>query len=187
MRRDELFAGLLSGLHKKTVAEHFKLVAAREGYRARWHEAWNTAGIDFLLSAPNALPAVPNGGMKTGWKVCGYTFLFNLVCPLYFTILSKYLISLISFLLTQLDYTAGVQPITHVSASLDAWQFTSLTHTNVIAKDAFALYDANAMDGLPVGVQVVGRRLEEEKVLAGMHLVEKIMREHGEGYELLEI
>ena len=79
IRRDKLFAGIAEGFHKKTVAEHFKLVAEREVYRSQWHDAWNAAEIDFLLTAPSALPAVPNGGMKTGWKVCGYTFLFNLV------------------------------------------------------------------------------------------------------------
>lgn len=32
-----------------------------------------------MLTAPNALPAVPHGGMRKGWKACGYTVLFNLV------------------------------------------------------------------------------------------------------------
>ena len=49
------------------------------------------------------------------------------------------------------------------------------------------MYDAKEMDGLPVGVQVVGRRLEEEKVLAGMRLVEKVMKERGQGYQLMEV
>ena len=43
------------------------------------------------------------------------------------------------------------------------------------------------MDGLPVGVQVVGRRLEEEKVLAGMRLVEQVMKKYGNYYGLLNI
>ena len=80
VRCDYIFAGLISGFYKKSVTEHFKLVAARETYRAQWHEKWEETGLDFLLTAPNALPAVKHGGMKTGWKVCGYTFLFNLVC-----------------------------------------------------------------------------------------------------------
>jgi Asp-tRNA(Asn)/Glu-tRNA(Gln) amidotransferase A subunit family amidase len=36
---------------------------------------------------------------------------------------------------------------------------------NIIAKGAYSTYDADKMHGLPVGVQVAGRRLEEEKVL----------------------
>jgi Asp-tRNA(Asn)/Glu-tRNA(Gln) amidotransferase A subunit family amidase len=47
------------------------------------------------------------------------------------------------------------------------------TRLNGVARGAFALYDADAMHGLPVGVQVVGRRLEEEKVLVVMDMISK--------------
>ena len=43
------------------------------------------------------------------------------------------------------------------------------------------------MAGLPVGVQVVGRRLEEEKVLAVMERVEDALDKHGGRYQLLEV
>ena len=43
---------------------------------------------------------------------------------------------------------------------------------NGVARGAYKHYDAERMHGLPVGVQVVGRRLEEEKVLAIMKMVE---------------
>lgn len=46
-------------------------------------------------------------------------------------------------------------------------------------------YDSVAMHGLPVGVQVVGRRLEEEKVLAVMKRVEDALGDAK--YELLEL
>lgn len=49
------------------------------------------------------------------------------------------------------------------------------------------MYDARAMAGLPVGIQVVGQRLQEEKVLAGMSLVEGVLRKNGLGYELLKL
>jgi len=38
------------------------------------------------------------------------------------------------------------------------------------------MYDANIMHGLPIGVQIVGQRLQEEKVLEGMKIVEKFIR-----------
>lgn len=41
------------------------------------------------------------------------------------------------------------------------------------------------MHGLPVAVQLVGRRLEEEKVLAGMVRIEKLLGD--DKYELLDI
>ncbi len=47
------------------------------------------------------------------------------------------------------------------------------------------LYDADAMHGLPVAVQVVGQRLEEEKVLAIMERIEGML---GDGkYQLMDI
>jgi hypothetical protein len=40
-------------------------------------------------------------------------------------------------------------------------------------------YDAKSMHGLPVGVQVVGKRLEEEKVLAGMKVIREALAAAG--------
>jgi hypothetical protein len=77
--RDPLTADLISNFHEKTVEESYKLIVKREGYRARWLEAWQEQGIDFLLTVPNACPAIPHGGMKTSVASVGYTFLFNLV------------------------------------------------------------------------------------------------------------
>ena len=77
--RDPLYATILSAVHAKSIQEHFKLVAQREEYRRKWFEVWEERELDFVLTAPNALPALPIGGMKKGWKACGYTFLFNLV------------------------------------------------------------------------------------------------------------
>jgi len=56
---------------------------------------------------------------------------------------------------------------------------------NGVAQGAYNLYDADKMHGLPVGVQVVGRCLEEEKVLAVMKRVEDALGE--ERYRLLEV
>ena len=80
IKRDEVYAGLLDGWYEKRISEYWPLVVQREDYRRRWFEMWNEEGLDFVLTVPNALPAVPHGGMKEGFKACGYTFLFNLVC-----------------------------------------------------------------------------------------------------------
>ena len=42
-------------------------------------EFMRSNAIDFVLTVPNSLPAPPVGGMKAGWKACGYTFLWNIV------------------------------------------------------------------------------------------------------------
>ena len=86
----------------------------------------------------------------------------------------------------QIDYTAGVLPITHVDRTLDALPSTfRLNALNGIAKGAFKYYSADKMHGLPVGIQIVGRRLEEEKVLAAMERLESALGD--DKYRLLEI
>lgn len=80
VRRDDIWAGLVRHLHKKSVPEQWELVAKRELYKAKWHEWWQEyAKMDFLITVPNAMPAVPHNGMKDAVSSCGYTFLFNLV------------------------------------------------------------------------------------------------------------
>ena len=49
------------------------------------------------------------------------------------------------------------------------------------------MYDADQMHGLPIGVQIVGRRLEEEKVLDGMKLLELALKRAGKAYSLLKV
>lgn len=88
----------------------------------------------------------------------------------------------------QLDYTCGILPILHVDRVLDklpkTFHFESL---NGVAKGAYTHYDAEKMHGLPVGVQIVGRRLEEEKVIAIMNRVEDALDKTGGRYDLLDV
>lgn len=79
VRGDEIYAGLVEVWHEKCVGKYWALAAQREDYKGRWFEMWQKEQLDFVLTVPNALPAVPHGGMKEGWKACGYTFLFNIV------------------------------------------------------------------------------------------------------------
>ena len=79
-------------------------------------------------------------------------------------------------------------PITHVDMVLDklpaAFRFKDL---NGVAKGAYQHYDAEKMHGLPVAIQVVGQRLQEERVLAIMEKVEQAVEGTGGKYDLLEI
>lgn len=79
-------------------------------------------------------------------------------------------------------------PVTHVDKDLDrlpeTFQFKDL---NGVAKGAYTHYDAEKMHGLPVAVQIVGQRLQEEKVLAVMERVEQALEEAGGKYDVLAI
>jgi len=160
IRRDPLRAGLLRDWNEKSVPEQWKLVAERENAREAWFNYWNKEDLDFILTVPHALPAIPEDGSRDTVSACGYTFMWNL-----------------------LDYAAGVMPITKVDKELDVLPADfRRKNLNGIARSAYRLYDPVGMHGLPVGVQVIGRRLEEEKVLAGMERIEEALgREWDDG------
>ncbi|KAK5110631.1 hypothetical protein LTR62_005670 [Meristemomyces frigidus] len=170
IQRDEIWAGLLEHWHEKSAFENWQWVAKREAYKARFHDWWNGFGdrgdgMDFLLTPPNATPAVPHGGMSSAAAACGYTFVFNL-----------------------LDYSAGIMPILHVDSVKDALApEVEVRKMNGVARGAYKHYDSVKMNGLPVAVQLVGRRLEEEKVLAGMERLYAALEAKGLGYELLRV
>ncbi|KAF2006321.1 amidase signature enzyme [Amniculicola lignicola CBS 123094] len=166
VKGDSIWAGLLRDWHPKTAYEYWQLAGRREAYKDKFYNWWsNEAKMDFMITPPNATPAVPHDGMHDAVSSCGYTFLFNL-----------------------LDYSSGIVPVTHVDATLDQLPATfDFNKLNGVAKGAYKLYDATEMAGLPVAVQVVGRRLEEEKVLAVMERVEDALDKHGGRYQLLEV
>lgn len=163
--RNDRWAELIEVLHTKSVAEVNALIVAREAYKAAWFARQQEQGIDFIITPVHALPAIPLGMSGVATLVsAGSAFLFNV-----------------------LDVTAGVQPVTHVDERLDRLpadfqQSDSYLQLNDAARSAWSLYDASAMHGLPVAVQVVGGRLEEEKVLAGMKVLERALWDAGKGF-----
>ncbi|KAJ7686189.1 amidase signature domain-containing protein [Mycena rosella] len=156
---DPFYASLVQVMYPKTVLEDRALVARRDEFRGAWHERWTEENLDFVLTVPHPLPALENGtGERASLISTGYTFLFNL-----------------------LDYTAGVLPVTFVDKATDALPAGFMTspkynRMNSIAKGAYSVYDAEKMHGLPLGVQISGRRMEEEKVLEGMKVIEAALK-----------
>lgn len=152
---DEVWASMLETLHLKSPAEERALVVSRDEHKAKWHQAWDDEGFDFLLTVPHPLPAIPTGtAEKVTLVSASYMMIFNI-----------------------LDYIAGVLPVSFVDRQTDAlpkdfMQSTDYKNMGLISKGAYSVYDADEMHGLPLGVQVVGRRFEEEKVLQGMKIVE---------------
>ncbi|KAF8463153.1 acetamidase [Kalaharituber pfeilii] len=153
VRRDRIWADLIEGWSEKTVEQQWQLVRHREAHRNAWFEWFKQQKIDFLLTPPNSLPAVPHGAMKTAIAACGYTFIFNL-----------------------LDLPCSVIPVATVTPELDTPSaLTPWTPSrNRVAQGIYKYYDTAKMAGLPVGVQIVGpRRLEEERVLWATGRVEE--------------
>jgi hypothetical protein len=79
-------------------------------------------------------------------------------------------------------------PVTKVDAGIDRLPSGfNINKLNGVARGAYKHYDAVKMAGLPVGIQVVGRRLEEEKVLAIMSRIEAALEATNQKYTLFNI
>ena len=78
--KDPMWAELVAGCSTKSVDEEWHLTVRRDIYRKKFHDAWDEAGFDLLLTVPNAIPAIPKDGMEEATVAnCSYVFLFNVV------------------------------------------------------------------------------------------------------------
>ncbi|KZV94390.1 hypothetical protein EXIGLDRAFT_767136 [Exidia glandulosa HHB12029] len=85
-----------------------------------------------------------------------------------------------TFIFNLLDFPTGVIPVARVDPTEDAvtseWLATGPSAGTMVERRLFhgatPLYDAKAMSGLPVGVQIVGHRWEDEKVIAMMRIAD---------------
>ncbi|KAF5561441.1 general amidase [Fusarium phyllophilum] len=154
-----------------SVYEYWQLnrrkTAAQEAYNKKWT---TTAGledgecVDVIISPVSPHTAVPHRSSK--WT--GYAKIWNF-----------------------LDYTAMSFPFAKFGspedstssgiyvAAADAARHSYLhdyAPRNAIDEWIRGLYDPEAMKGLGIGVQIIGRRYEEEKVLGVASLLEKLIR-----------
>ncbi|KAI0259766.1 amidase signature domain-containing protein [Gloeopeniophorella convolvens] len=167
---DEIFARLLSRSHVKPVRQYYDLTAEKLAFERRWRAAvWGPQAdgqtFDAILAPVQALPAVPHGGCDTLSPLAAATILYNIV-----------------------DSPVGVVPVTRVDAEKDAlsdaWRNGPGSGSKLIEKDMYGpkgAYNPKAMHGLPVGIQIVGRPWEEERVLAMMHVVDDALGPRGFG------
>ncbi|KDQ63118.1 hypothetical protein JAAARDRAFT_29117 [Jaapia argillacea MUCL 33604] len=146
-----------------TVRETFKLNLEREAFRIKVANHWNdtrsrtTTGrpVDAILSPVAATLAPPHD--TTRWW--GYTSYWNLV-----------------------DYPAAVFPVGHHSARRYAVpdlipDFTPVvTPRNEVEEFISRQWDPQKYDNVPVALQLIGRRLNEEKVLGMLNVVEEAFR-----------
>ncbi|RSH87525.1 uncharacterized protein EHS24_000033 [Apiotrichum porosum] len=154
---DTKFADILSASSYKTAGEYWKWTAERNDYISAFRrQAWEEQGFDFLVCPVQAVPALEHGRTETLSPLSIGTSLFNVI-----------------------DSTVGVLPVTRVDAGRDIASANYAAGSEgswILEKRVYGgsdpAYSSEKMAGLPVGIQLVGRQYDEEKVLAFMKLVE---------------
>ena len=130
-------------------------LAVQKRYLDLWNSTKSESGkpIDILLAPVIPHSAVPHRTCK--WV--GYAKVFNVV-----------------------DYPAVALPAGAVSKELDrngAADMGSYKPRNQLDELNWANFDLDSMDGMPIGLQVVARRLEEEKVLAAAQVIDSLLQD----------
>jgi amidase len=141
-----------------SVYSYWQLNRQKLAAQKRFLDLWNstkspTSGnrIDILLAPVMPHSAVPH--RKCRWV--GYTKVFNLV-----------------------DYPSVVLPAGEVSKELDeeaAADMAAYQPRNDLDKWNWELFDLDTMHGMPIGVQVIARRLEEEKALGAAKMIDGLL------------
>ncbi|KAL1651226.1 hypothetical protein SLS58_000564 [Diplodia intermedia] len=140
-----------------SVYAYWQLNKMKHEQQKRYLDKWNAVRspssgrmVDVLLTPVMPHSAVPHRGCR--WV--GYTKVWNF-----------------------LDYSAVVLPAGAVDKTVDAKaDVASYAPRNELDRWNWNLYDPETMDGMPVGVQIVGRKLEEEKVLGAAKAIESVLR-----------
>jgi Asp-tRNA(Asn)/Glu-tRNA(Gln) amidotransferase A subunit family amidase len=134
--------------------------AAQKAYLDKWNKTRSSDGrreVDVLLA-----PAMPHTGIPhRGFKWVGYTKIWNF-----------------------LDYTALTMPVDRVRREVDAVEGEGeeeYVPRNELDEWNWRLWDVDAVDGYPVNVQIIGRKLEEEKVLGAASVIERVWKEYVDG------
>jgi len=118
----------------------------RGNYLERYMRYWNSTklltGTGRVVDAV-LLPTAPHAAVIPGkFYHCGYADFIDL-----------------------LDYTAITFPVTKADAKLDAVD-TDYKPMNDLDKKNWEAYDAEMYDGAPVGLQLMGRRFDEERLIS---------------------
>ncbi|CAF1087212.1 unnamed protein product [Adineta steineri] len=139
---------------KRTWTEMNKLISDREIYRTQYAQIWNEretvchSSIDCLL-APGAPSAASQHGTSRWW---GYTSVWNL-----------------------LDYPAVIFPVTVVDPVKDQVE-TDYKPRNTLDADNYNLYTSpTSYANAPIGLQLIGRRYNDEKVMQCLEIIEQAM------------
>ncbi|KAI2148884.1 hypothetical protein LOZ07_006775 [Ophidiomyces ophidiicola] len=132
------------------------LNVAKRAYQKEYLEYWNAS--EALTGTGRAVdgviwPVAPYAAARRdGCYYVGYTSIVNV-----------------------LDYSAMAIPVTTADAALDARGdgFAPYTDAHGVVHD---LYDPQLYDGTPVGLQLVGRRFHEEKLIVLAEYISEVLR-----------
>ncbi|KAJ4473835.1 amidase signature domain-containing protein [Lentinula aciculospora] len=157
---DPKFATLVGAIRKKSVRKYNDYIDRKNHWEAMFYkEVWDKYGLDGIIAPVTGLPQVPHGGAEDVGLLAIGTILYNVV-----------------------DSPVGVLPVSHVDPFKDdleetwtAQKYGTVIVDHELYKSKRPLYDPHAMSGMPIGIQVVGKKYEDEKVIGMMGILDQAL------------
>ncbi|KAG5634768.1 hypothetical protein H0H81_000838 [Sphagnurus paluster] len=169
--KDVLFANTVRAAKMSDVEQYTEIVAKRDQFIKNFHEkVWNKYNLDGIIAPVQAVPQLPHGtldqhealysGCDNFSGLAAATILYNI-----------------------LDHPAGCLPVTRVDPVkdqvTDEWKTGPGLGSRLLEAGLYAgkkpLYNPQEAAGMPVAVQIVGKKWEDEKVLAMMEVVDEAL------------
>jgi len=165
--KDPIFAQTVRQSRVKPVDEYIALTQERNAYDDLWYqEVWGKHKFDGIIAPVQAMPVIHHGDCSMLSPLAASTILYNVV-----------------------DSPAGCVPVTRVDPTKDQvteeWTTGPGLGSKVLEGALYhakkPIYDPEELEGMPVGVQIVGKKWDDEKVLAMMDVVDKALGPRGFG------
>ncbi|KAG8852243.1 hypothetical protein FRB96_008889 [Tulasnella sp. 330] len=165
--KDPVMSELVLNFRGRSAGDYVALAGKRDEYCQRFvKEVWDANGFDGIICPVQAMPSVPHGAANDAGTLPATTSLYNLA-----------------------DHPIGIVPVIRVDKTRDqldkAWEESGEKGSPMVYNRLYEgkkpYYDATAMHGIPVGVQIVGRHWEDEKVIKMMRVVDHALGVRGFG------
>ncbi|KAH7335128.1 amidase signature domain-containing protein [Rhizoctonia solani] len=188
---DTTFKRLFGASRPRSVTDLWASSAARlEANSALQNHLWaQTLNLDALICPVQALPAIPHGATKTLTPLAASTLGWNVVeCPVGVVPVTRVDPKKDALPADWWENTAGpvMRPDGAYAVKKEQVEPSSLLERAVYGSgrrllqpldDPVPVYDAKLMAGLPVGVQIVGKPWEDEKIIYIMEELDKALHQ----------
>ncbi|KAL8879539.1 MAG: hypothetical protein Q9192_008213 [Flavoplaca navasiana] len=151
--------------------------AYNEAYSDYWNTSSNDDAVDAIL-----MPVAPHAAVIPGkyYHISKHA----LALQLRITSAAKHRLTPIERIaytesINLLDYSAAVIPVTRADKSVDILDH-GYRPLNEVDRKNWEAYDPETYDGAPVGLQIVARKWEEEKVWAIAKIIDTALKKRSE-------
>ncbi|GJE91018.1 amidase signature enzyme [Phanerochaete sordida] len=164
---DAAIADIMSACKPTTVNEFWSVIDQQKAFIRKINkEVWEKYEFDGIIAPVLPIPPLPHQSVMYIASIACASFFYNVA-----------------------DSPVGTVPVTRVNPELDGltdeWRNQPIVSSpmleGLLYKGDKAIYNVEKMSGLPVGVQVVGRKWGEEKVVEMMKVVDGALGKRGFG------